>query len=159
MARSIVLGEFGRFLVTGGIAAGANVASRWLFNLVMAFEAAVVVAYLVGMTTAYVLSRIFVFKTSGRSVGDEFLRFAIVNVVALVQVWLVSVGLARYGFPAIGFTWHADDIAHMIGVVIPVVTSYLGHRHFSFAARQPAARQPADGPVDAPGVRSEGDTR
>lgn len=141
MARTLVLGEFGRFLVTGGIAAGANVLSRWLFNFVMPFEWAVVVAYLVGMTTAYVLAKLFVFEASGRSARDEFFRFALVNVVALVQVWLVSVGLARYLFPAIGFTWHADDIAHLIGVVIPAVTSYLGHRHFSFAAR----RDPVDG--------------
>lgn len=136
MARTLVLGEFGRFLVTGGIAAGANVLSRWLFNFVMPFEVAVVVAYLVGMTTAYVLAKLFVFEASGRTARDEFFRFAIVNVVALAQVWLVSVGLARYLFPAIGFTWHADDIAHLIGVAVPAVTSYLGHRHFSFAARR-----------------------
>lgn len=143
MARTMVLGEFGRFLVTGGIAAGANVVSRWLFDFVMPFEVAVVVAYLVGMTTAYVLAKLFVFEASGRSARDEFLRFAIVNVVALVQVWLVSVGLARYLFPAVGFTWYADDIAHMIGVVIPAITSYLGHRHFSFAARSAPAQEPS----------------
>lgn len=143
MARTIVLGEFGRFLVTGGVAAGVNVASRWLFDLVMPFEVAIVVAYLAGMITAYTLSKLFVFSRSGRSVSDEFLRFAIVNVVALAQVWVVSVGLARYVFPAIDFTWHADDVAHVIGVVIPAVTSYLGHRHFSFAAR-PAAGSGAE---------------
>lgn len=91
MARTIVLGEFGRFLVTGGVAAGVNVVSRWLFDLVMPFEAAVVVAYLAGMVTAYTLSKLFVFSRSGRSVSDEFLRFALVNVVALAQVWIVSV--------------------------------------------------------------------
>lgn len=144
MARTIVLGEFGRFLVTGGVAAGVNVVSRWLFDLVMPFEVAVVVAYLAGMITAYTLSKLFVFSRSGRSVSDEFLRFAIVNVVALAQVWVVSVGLARYVFPAIDFTWHADDVAHVIGVVIPAVTSYLGHRHFSFAAR-PAAGSGVEG--------------
>lgn len=143
MARTIVLGEFGRFLVTGGVAAGVNVVSRWLFDLVMPFEVAVVVAYLAGMITAYTLSKLFVFSRSGRSVSDEFLRFAIVNVVALAQVWVVSVGLARYVFPAIDFTWHADDVAHVIGVVIPAATSYLGHRHFSFAAR-PAAGSGAE---------------
>lgn len=157
MARTLVLGEFGRFLVTGGIAAGANVLSRWLFNVVMPFEWAVVVAYLVGMTTAYVLSKLFVFSRSGRSVGDEFLRFALVNVVALVQVWLVSVGLARYLFPAIGFTWHAEDVAHLIGVVIPAVTSYLGHRHFSFAASRTPETPDAAGPVaEEPGVGRDG---
>ncbi|MEQ8584841.1 MAG: GtrA family protein [Thalassobaculaceae bacterium] len=144
MARTIVLGEFGRFLVTGGIAAGVNIVARWLFDLVMPFELAVVVAYLAGMVTAYTLSKLFVFSRSGRSVSDEFLRFAIVNVVALAQVWIVSVGLARYVFPAVGFTWHADDAAHVIGVLVPAVTSYLGHRHFSFAAR-PAAGSDVEG--------------
>lgn len=135
-ARAFLGTEFGRFLVTGGVAAGVNVASRWLLSHAMVYELAVVLAYLAGMATAYLLSRAFVFARSGRSMTDEAVRFALVNVVALVQVWAVSVGLARFGFPAIGFVWHADDIAHVIGVVIPAVTSYFGHRHFSFSPRR-----------------------
>lgn len=126
-------GEFARFLVTGGIAAGVNVVSRYLLSMTMVYELAVVVAYLFGMTTAYILARIAVFERSGRTRRDEFVRFALVNVVAVVQVWVISVGLARLVFPWMGFTWHAEDIAHVIGVVFPVFTSYLGHRHFSFA--------------------------
>ena len=53
--------------------------------------------------------------------------------VRLLLVWLVSVGLAHYLFPALGFTWHDETIAHAIGVAIPIFTSYLGHKHFSFA--------------------------
>lgn len=136
MARAIVLGEFGRFLVTGGVAAGVNVGTRWLLSHAMVYEIAVVVAYLVGMVTAYALTRLFVFERSGRAMLDEAVRFALVNVVALAQVWIVSVGLARLVFPAIDFTWHAEDIAHLIGVAIPAVTSYFGHRHFSFAKRR-----------------------
>lgn len=133
MASAFATSEFGRFLLTGGVAAGVNVAARWLLSHVIGYEAAVALAYLVGMATAYLLSRAFVFARSGRSMADEAVRFALVNVVALAQVWIVSVGLARLVFPAIGFTWHAEDIAHMIGVAIPAVTSYFGHRHFSFA--------------------------
>lgn len=140
MVRAVVVGEFGRFLLTGGVAAGVNVASRWLLSHAMAYEVAVVVAYLVGMTTAYLLSRAFVFARSGRAVVDEAVRFALVNVFALVQVWIVSVGLARLVFPAIGFDWHGEDIAHLIGVAVPAVTSYFGHRHFSFSRRREDAR-------------------
>jgi len=136
VARAIVLGEFGRFLVTGGVAAGVNVGARWLLSHSMVYEVAVVVAYLVGMVTAYALSRLFVFERSGRAMVDEAVRFTLVNMVALAQVWIVSVGLARLVFPAIDFTWHAEDIAHLIGVAIPAVTSYFGHRHFSFAKRR-----------------------
>jgi len=127
--------QFLRFALTGGVAALVNLASRYLLNLYMDFEIAVALAYLVGMLTAYVLARLFVFSASGRGVRSELARFAIVNAVALVQVWVISVGLANLVFPAIGFTWHANDIAHFIGVISPVVTSYFGHRHYSFRTR------------------------
>lgn len=130
-------GEFLKFLATGGVAALVNLASRYGLNRMMSFEAAVVIAYLIGMTTAYILARLFVFQASGRSVASEFRRFTLVNVVALAMVWLISVGLARLLFPAVGFTWHADDIAHLVGVLAPAITSYFGHRLYTFG--RPAA--------------------
>jgi putative flippase GtrA len=123
---------FALFVFAGGTAALVNVASRIILNLAMNYEAAIVLAYLCGMTTAYALNKLFVFERSGRTVTDEYARFAIVNLVALAQVWVVSVGLARFVFPALGFVWHADTVAHVIGVIAPVFTSYLGHKHFSF---------------------------
>lgn len=127
--------RFLKFLVTGGIAALVNLLSRYALNYLMPFEAAVVVAYFLGMTTAYLLARRFVFDASGRSVTSEVRRFVLVNVVALGFVWAISVGLARIVFPAITFTWHADDIAHLIGVLAPAVTSYVGHRFYTFARK------------------------
>ena len=127
--------QFARFLLTGGLAAAVNLGSRYLLSQVLRFEIAVVIAYLIGMTIAYILARLFVFESSGRSVASEFQRFAVVNLFALVFVWLISVGLARLVFPAIGFAWHADDVAHLVGVLAPAVTSFLGHRHYSFKAR------------------------
>lgn len=128
--------RFALFVVAGGIAALVNIASRIALNLVMPYEVAIVVAYVCGMTTAYALNKLFVFERSGRAVTDEYVRFTLVNLVAVAQVWLVSVGLARLLFPAVGFTWHAETVAHVIGVIVPVFTSYLGHKHFSFAARE-----------------------
>ena len=125
--------QFLKFLAAGGFAALVNMASRYLLNHMMRFEVAVVVAYLVGFATAYTLSRLYVFDPSGRSRRSEVRRFAIVNVFALGVVWVVSVGLARVVFPAIGFTWHANDIAHVAGVLAPAVTSYIGHRFYTFA--------------------------
>ncbi len=132
-ARGAMNATFLRFLVTGGIAASVNLASRYALNRFMSFQWAVVVAYLIGMTTAYVLARRFVFDASGRSMRAEFWRFTVVNMFALVFVWCISVGLARGLFPSIGFTWHADDVAHIIGVLAPAVMSYLGHRFYTFA--------------------------
>lgn len=125
--------RFVRFMLTGGVAALVNLISRYLLNPLMSFGSAVAVAYLLGMVTAYALGRAFVFERSGRSVADEFWRFTVVNAFAAAQVWVISVGLGEYAFPALAFKWHPLDVAHLIGVSVPVFTSYLGHRHFSFA--------------------------
>lgn len=133
----VLTSRFARFLLTGGFAAGVNVVSRYFLSMTMDFRWAVAIAYLCGMTTAWVLSRLFVFEQTGRSRASEYVRFTIVNVAAVAQVWVMSVGLAEYVFPAIGFVWHPYEVAHVIGVAIPVFTSYLGHKHFSFAPIKP----------------------
>ena len=127
--------RFALFLFAGGAAALVNILSRIAFNWILPYEIAIVVAYLCGMTVAYLLNKYFVFASSGRGVASEYTRFALVNLAAVAQVWIVSVGLARLVFPAIGFAWHAETVAHVIGVTIPVFTSYMGHKHFSFAAK------------------------
>ena len=132
--------QFSRFLAIGGIAALVNLGSRYLFNFFVVFEIAVVLAYLLGMATAFVLMRSYVFGASRRYVGSEIFRFVLVNGVALALVWCVSVGLHRLVFPAIGFTWYADTVAHAAGIMVPAVTSYLGHRFYTFA-RGPASRR------------------
>lgn len=135
--RSLLDHRFARFLLTGGVAAGVNVVSRFFLSMVMDYRWAVIAAYLCGMTTAWILSRVFVFEGTGRSRTAEYVRFGLVNIAAAAQVWIVSVGLAEYAFPAVGFAWHPEDVAHVIGVIIPVFTSYLGHKHFSFAPIKP----------------------
>ena len=84
------------------------------------------------MATAYILAKFFVFEKSNRRTESEVVRFTIVNIVALFFVWGTSVLLARVIFPALNFTWYADDIAHIIGVGVPAITSYFGHRYFTF---------------------------
>ena len=79
------------------------------------------------------LARQFVFQRSGRAVHDEYVRFALVNLIAIVQVWIVSVGLADIVFPRIGFYWYPYTVAHLVGIIVPVFTSYIGHKYFSFA--------------------------
>ena len=124
--------RFLRFLITGALAAGVNVATGIFLNGFMLYELAISCAYLAGMTAAFVMARLFVFESDHGTMQGQYFRFAIVNAVAFAQVWIVSVTLARFLFPFIGFDWHAETLAHMIGVASPIVTSYFGHKLFSF---------------------------
>ncbi|MCW8899599.1 MAG: GtrA family protein [Gammaproteobacteria bacterium] len=124
--------EFFQFLFVGGLAAGINFVSRIGFSELVSYRVAIVLAYLIGMLTAFILSKHYVFEKSGRHFKDELRDFTIVNIFAVIQVWFISVGLAEYLFPYIFFTFYPEEIAHLIGLGIPAVTSYFGHKYFSF---------------------------
>ncbi len=119
--------------MVGALAALVNFLSRIELNHFMSYRWAVVMAYVIGMLTAYVLSRFLVFAKTNRHPLSEILWFALVNLVAVVQVWLISVGLAEYIFPAVHYHFYSQEVAHIIGLGIPVITSYFGHKYFSFS--------------------------
>jgi putative flippase GtrA len=125
---------FVRFALSGGLAAAANIFSRILISQVADYSTAIVIAYLIGMTMAYILMKLFVFDKSGRGISQEYIRFGLVNLIAIVQVWLVSMAFFKIIFPAIQFHFHTETISHAIGVFVPVFTSYLLHKYFTFSS-------------------------
>ncbi|UTA54187.1 GtrA family protein [Lysobacter soli] len=125
---------FARFVVASGIAAMANFGSRILLGYVVPYIPSIVIAYLIGMTTAFILNRLFVFRHSKRAMHSQATRFVAVNALAVLQTVAFSVLFARVVFPAMGVTFHPETIAHAIGVIVPVFTSYLGHKHWTFGS-------------------------
>jgi putative flippase GtrA len=130
--------EFILFLITGGVAALLNIISRIGFSRFVRFELAVLLAYGIGMLTAYALARRFVFVSSQASIRRSFAAFALVNLLAVLQTWLVSVGLRNWLLPLLGIVVFRDLIAHAVGVIVPVLSSYFGHKHLSFRSPQSA---------------------
>ncbi|MDE1164233.1 MAG: GtrA family protein [Pseudomonas sp.] len=124
--------QFVKFLVTGGTAAAVNFFSRILYNQWTSFSTAVILAYLTGMVTAFFLAKTFVFKENTQPLKHSVLFFVLVNLVAVVQTYFISLGMAYYLLPALNVTFLTKEISHAVGVVVPVFTSYLGHKHLSF---------------------------
>jgi putative flippase GtrA len=131
--------QFVKFLVAGGIAAAANFGSRIILSHWLQYVVAIIIAYCIGMVTAFALNRAFVFKQPARSLKHQMSWFILVNLAALLQTIAFSVLLADYVFPMLNIFKHAEMIAHAFGIIIPVVTSYLGHKHFSFSTKQDIA--------------------
>lgn len=124
--------RFLKFLIVSGVAAAANIGSRVVFNVWMGYVPAILLAFCVGLTTAFVLNRIFVFKETVNPLHRQAFWFTVVNLAAVVQTLVVSLLLARWLFPFIGFDWHGETVAHAFGVAVPVLTSFVGHKHLSF---------------------------
>jgi putative flippase GtrA len=128
--------QFILFLIAGGIAACVNFGSRIAYNHLMIFEAAVVCAYVTGMITAFILNKLFVFDKSVHSTRKEFYYFTLVNIFAAAQTLVISVALYRFVFPAIAFAFHPSECAHAAGVIVPVFTSFIGHKKLSFKSAE-----------------------
>lgn len=132
-ARPRAAPQFVRFVAVSGVAAAANFGSRILFSLVAAFPVAIVLAYCVGLSVGFLLNRLFVFARSTNSLRRQMAYFFIVNLVGLVQTLLVSLALVHV-LPALGVTVYVEAVAHAAGVAAPIVSSYFGHKYFSFRA-------------------------
>lgn len=124
--------EFGAFLFVAGSAAALNLVSRILYSLVLPFSLAVPAAYATGMVYAFLMYRRFVFGRSGRRTRDEIQGFLIVQAASFTQVWLVSTWLLYNVMPAIPLTQGREGLAHLIGVLSPVLVSYYGHKLIAF---------------------------
>lgn len=124
--------EFARFLGVGGIAALANLCSRYVLDWFMPFEVAVVLAYMVGMVIGFVLFQKMLFGGGGIE-ARRVLRFTWVNIFGATLAWAVSSIMARQILPLIGWTWHPFEIAHLCGVAAPAITSYFLHKYYTFA--------------------------
>ena len=134
--RTVELWNLASFALTGGLAAVCNVSSRMLLSKSMGYGFAVCLAYLIGMVVAFLLASALVFEASDQPWRKELVKFATVNLASFAQVWIVSVGLARLLFPHVNFRWHADSVAHIIGVASPLLFSYYAHKHFTFRRSQ-----------------------
>jgi putative flippase GtrA len=124
--------QFLRFLLAGGTAAAANWGSRFLFSLAMPYEAAVVCAFMVGLVTGFAIMRLWVFQQSQTTLVRQTISYLIVNLLALAQTVVISSSLARWLLPSMGIVDSAPAVAHLIGVLVPVGTSYLGHKFATF---------------------------
>jgi len=132
MIKNLISNKFLIFLITGGIAALINFGSRVIYNIFVNFSYAVILAYLTGMVTAFILVKKYVFNQSIQKLHKSIMFFSLVNIVALAQTWLISMSLAYYLLPHFGIVDYVMEISHAVGIAVPVFTSYLGHKYFSF---------------------------
>ena len=126
------LPRFVRFLACGGVAAGANWSSRFLWSLLLPFGGAVIAAYATGMLVAFILFRAFVFEAAEGQLGAQVRGFVLVNLLGMAATWALANLLVFRLLPAAGLAWHVEAIGHGVAIAAPIVTSWFGHRLVTF---------------------------
>lgn len=125
-------GQFGKFLIAGGLAALANFASRFAFERSVSFWAAVSLAYLVGFATAFTLNRLFVFAASDKPLHHEIGWFFLFNILAFPVVVGAAFGLNEL-FEPFAPLFYAQSAAHGIAIMLPVFINFAAHKFITFA--------------------------
>ncbi len=126
--------QFLMFLIAGGVAAAVNFGSRVALSHWLDYVPSIVIAYCLGMATAFLLNRAMVFRQSANGLKHQIAWFIIVNLAAVLQTLGISLLLAQWLLPSLGVQFHNETLAHAVGVAVPVLTSYFGHKHLSFSS-------------------------
>ena len=124
--------QFPLFILAGSIAAFFNIISRIILTIFLNFELSIFISYLIGMISSFLLQRKYVFKNTKKSYKKSFAAFSLVNLFALIQVWIVSLLIKLWLINFISSVPLVEFIAHCFGVGIPVFTSYFGHKYITF---------------------------
>jgi len=128
----LALKRFAHFLLCGGVAAALNWGSRILFSELVPFHVAVVFAFLVGMLSGFTLMRVFVFNGVGKPIVPQLGKYVAINLFGLTQTLVISLVLATWLLPYFGVAENKEALAHLVGVLFPVMTSYCGHKFLTF---------------------------
>lgn len=122
-----------RFLIAGTFAAFVNWVARIALSVFLPFEASILLAYVIGMSTGYVLYARYVYvdrqtrSDTWRSVGV----FLIVNVLSAGLVLGLSV-MFLSGLSALFPIITAQALAHGFAMVLGAVANYCAHSRITF---------------------------
>ena len=131
MIRHFFTPQFVVFLGVGSTAALLNWLSRIFISTWLPYSLAVILAYLCGMTCAFILNRIYVFPKSNRPVRKQMRDFALTNFAFMPVVWLSSILLVDL-IPHIIITPYTEEIAHAIAIAIPMFATFLIYKFIAF---------------------------
>lgn len=124
--------QFFKFVATSATSAGFNFSFRILFNYWLTYSQSIFAAYIISTTIAFILAKRFVFNNSTESTKKSAIKFIIVNIWGMFQTWAISLAMVNYILPTIGITHHTHEIGHFLGLSSLAISSFMGHKYFSF---------------------------
>lgn len=138
-AAAIDVREFARFVLSGVTATIGNMVAVWLARRFLSFEVALLTGIATATTISFALSKFFAFRSRSwnRAVG-EAARFLIVYATGCAMYWMVAVFIRMF-LLAHGVAVEAAETGGiLVGAGTMMLTSYCGHRFFTYRTYQRA---------------------
>lgn len=137
---AVDVGEFIRFVISGVAATAGNLCAVWLARRYFSFEVSLLVGIATALAISFMLSKWFAFGSrSWRRAGGEAPRFLIVYAVGCAVYWAVAVLVGQFALAPVLPTNAAEVCGILVGAATMTVTSYLGHRFFTYRTHEGTA--------------------
>jgi putative flippase GtrA len=136
-ASAINVREFARFILSGVTATIGNITAVWLARRFLSFESALLAGIVTAITISFALSKFFAFRSRAwnRAVS-EAARFLIIYAIGCAMYWMVAVFI-RMLLLAHGVAVEvAEPGSILVGAGTMALTSYCGHRFFTYRTYQ-----------------------
>jgi putative flippase GtrA len=131
--------EFARFILTGVTATVGNIATVWAARFIVSFEVALLAGIFAGIALSFTLSKLFAFGShSWERARGEAARFLIVYAMSCTVYWVLAVVCGRFVLVRGVAPETAEIGGILIGAGTMTITSYFGHRFFTYRTYQRA---------------------
>jgi putative flippase GtrA len=131
--------EFARFVLSGVTATIGNMVAVWLARRFLSFEIALLAGIATAIAISFALSKFFAFRSRSwnRTVG-EAARFLIVYATGCAMYWMVAVIIGMFLLAHGVAVEAAEPGGILVGAGTMMLTSYCGHRFFTYRTYQRA---------------------
>jgi putative flippase GtrA len=132
--RYVDLREFCRFFLTGVTATVGNMMAVALARFALPYRFALIAGLCTGFVISFVMGKLFAFRSTGiRRAGAELFRFTLVYLFGAIAYWAVGMIIGLRLAPLVLPPRLAELVGVLSGASVMLVTSYLGHRWFTYA--------------------------
>lgn len=131
MINNFLTKQFLLFLVVGGIAAVLNWLARLCLSIWLPFSSAVIIAYAIGMLTAFLLNHRLVFPKSNKKTWEQARDFILANISLFPIVWFASITINNW-LKLMGIINYSEELAHAFAIPMPMLVTFLFYKFFAF---------------------------
>ncbi len=130
------IAEFARFVLTGLTATLANLTAIWFAREVLPLSGALLAGLLAGFTVSFGMSKFYAFRSRDiHRAPEEAPRFLLVYGLGAALYYATGLAVARGLPPGLLPPRLGELVGAACGAALMMVTSYLGHRFFTYRRR------------------------
>lgn len=133
--RNVFSSELAKFLIVGALSAIVNFYGRMLFRFFLPFTVSVLIGYLMGTISSFLLNKNFTFKAFDENPYIQFAKFLAVTPSSILLGVFVASFIVRILLYQTLINVHVnwiESLGHLMAIGVTTIYNYLAIKFFCF---------------------------